>query len=533
MEDVPYGRILREGWLIILIAALLGGAAAYGVAKLLPETYTATSTLLLQVESKEASLFERSQFSLARIKTYPALVDSPDVIDGVRADLDLSVEEYSDRDIRRMLSGENTTDTVLLTVRADAPTAFLAAGMANSAARNLSELIEDTENAANDDRYDVTLDQVIPAVEPVSPSSPQVLAITGLGLIAGFALGAIVAVYRTTTNRRLRTISDVRRAAGLPVVGRIPRRARLSQSRPHNQPDVAEEAAYEDAINSLFALGGPEVSRFVLIPVTGPSVDETVLQGFLSAFAASGRRACVLDLRPDAKHAADVRSLSDVLGHVSPEDHPVSSRRPPAVSIYAMTTRIPMSTLESEIPAAVVRLGLDFDIVMVVMPATASALIESTVETGAGVVLAVRHNSTSATDLVAIATRLRVMNVRPLGVLMTHAGPRAVGVAAESWRESDRNEIVSGEAPVADATAEAVEDVPAATATADDIPASAETSDDVPETQHVEDAPAAQDDDDAPVGEYEADDESTVVDADAVHTPDAPYPGGRESRGSD
>lgn len=453
MEDVPYGRILREGWLIMVIAALLGGVAAFGIAKLLPETYSANSTLLLQVESNEASLFERNQFSLARIKTYPALVDSPDVVDGVRADLDLSVDAYSDRDIRRMLVAENAADTVLLTIRADAPTASLAAGMANSAARNLSEFIEDTENSAGDDRYDVSLDQMIPAVEPASPSSPQVLAITGLGLIAGFALGAILAVYRTTTNRRLRTISDVRRAAGLSVVGRIPRRPRRSRARRQGQEEVAEAAAYADAINSLFALGGTAVSRFVLIPVAGAIVDGSVLQGFLTAFAATGRRACVLDLRGDTGTPANARSLSELLvGDVPPRTHPAPPHPAPplpaAVSdIYAMTTDIPMSTLESEVPALVVRLGLDFDIVLVVAPPSASALVEATARTGAGVVLIVRHNATSATDLVAIATRLRVMGVRPLGVLMTHVGPREVGVAAESWRESDRVGITPTGAP--------------------------------------------------------------------------------------
>jgi len=309
-------------------------------------------------------------------------------------------------------------------------------------------LIEDTENSPGDDRYDVTLDQVIPAVEPVAPSSPQVLAIVGLGLIAGFAIGAIVAVYRTTTNRRLRTISDVRRAAGLPVIGRIPRRARLAPVGPHDHPDIAQEAAYEDAISSLSTLGGPEASRFVLIPVTVGSIDGAVLHGFLSAFAAAGRRACVLDLRVDTKPEANVRSLADILDHVPPGTGSMTPPHPSAVSaVYAMTTRIPRSTLEGEIPAAVVRLGLDFDVVIVVTPPAASALIEATVQTGAGVVIGIRHNATSATDLVAIANRLRVMNVRPLGVLMTHVGRRAVGVAAETWRESDRNEILPVDAP--------------------------------------------------------------------------------------
>ena len=180
MEDVPYARILREGWLLVLIFALLGAGGAYGIAKLLPETYASTSTLMLQVDSKEASLFERNQFSLARIRSYPELVDSPEVIAGIRSDLHLSADEYSDRDLRKMVSADNTTDTVLLVVRAEAPTAQLSAAVANAAAAHLSKLIQSTENSDADERYQVNLTVVLPAVEPLAPVSPQTLAIVGL-----------------------------------------------------------------------------------------------------------------------------------------------------------------------------------------------------------------------------------------------------------------------------------------------------------------------------------------------------------------
>ena len=440
MEDVPYGRILREGWLIILIAALLGAGAAYGVAKLLPETYAATSTLLLQVDSNEASLFERSQFSLARIKTYPALVDSPEVVDGVREDLGLSEDEYSDRDIRRMLSAENTTDTVLLVVRADAPTATLAADMANSAALNLSHLIETTENSDSDDRYTVTMDQVLPAVEPQSPVSPQVLPITGLGFIAGLALGAIVAVYRTTTNRRLSTIADVRRASGLPVVGQIPRRPRLSVSGARERADAAEAAAYDDTLGSLTALGGLGVSRYVFVPTADGDIDDETIDGLLEAFLASGRRACLLDARATATAARKSTSLEDVL---DPGYNPAADPgRGVGRLVYAASERIPAAALEETVPAAMVRLGATFDVVLLVADAAASGLIDAVAATGAGVVLTVRHNDTSATDLISVTTRLRIMGIHPLGVLMTQASPRAIGVVAESWRDSDRNLVV-------------------------------------------------------------------------------------------
>jgi capsular polysaccharide biosynthesis protein len=442
VEDVPYGRILREGWLIILVAAIVGAGAAYGIAKLLPETYAATSSLLLQVDSNEASLFERNQFSLARIKTYPELVDSPEVINGVRRDLGLSQDEYSDRDIRRMLSAENTADTVLLAVRADAPTAKLSADMANSAARNLSTLIESTENAGNDSRYEVNLDQVLPAVEPLAPVSPQVVAITGLGLIAGFAIGAIIAVFRTTTNRRLSTISDVRRTSGLPVVGRIPRRSRVPMVRVQEQVDAEQEAAYEDAINNLSALGGTALSRFVLIGASPEGVDDGALAGFLGAYAAAGRRACVIDVRSDMPAGRNARPLGEIFGSAKRREGTLRHMTDGEHTVFAMSSKIPMATLAREVPEAVARLSREFDIVLLVTDPGASSLIESAAAGGAALVLAVKQNSTSTTDLVSLATRLRVMGVRPLGVLMTHVASRSVGVAAESWRESDRHEIV-------------------------------------------------------------------------------------------
>ena len=526
MEDVPYGRILREGWLIILIAAILGAGAAYGVAKLLPETYAATSTLLLQVDSTEASLFERSQFSLARIKTYPALVDSPEVVDGIRRDLGLSEKEYSDRDIRRMLSAENTADTVLLVVRADAPTAPLAADMANAAARNLSTLIETTENSDDDDRYRVTMNQVLPAVEPQAPVSPQVTAITGLGLIAGLALGAIVAVYRTTTSRRLSTISDVRRASGLPVVGQIPRRPRLSISATRERSDAAESAAYEDTLGSLTALGGLGITRYVFVPTAEGDIDDDTIDGLLEAFIASGRRACLLDARAAVPAGRKVKPLENVL---DPEFAATADTgRGHGHIVYAASERIPMAALEETVPAAMVRLGTTFDIVLLLTDPGAAGLIEAVAATGAGVVLTVRHNETSATDLISVTTRLRVMDVHPLGVLMTQASPRAIGVVAESWRESDRNLVAShvGSAAVATTTAPRRPAAPAAEPAEQDVVddlIAEEPEDDAPSGEAVdEDATAEEPEELAAEAAAESDDEDAAADDDEDAADDTP-----------
>lgn len=431
MEDVPYGRILREGWLIIVALAIFGAGAAWLVAKALPETYAATSTMLLRVDSSEASLFERNQFSLARIKSYPALVDSPEVIDAVRSDLSLDEDDYSDRDIRRMLSAENTADTVLLVVQADAPSASLAADVANSAAAHLSELIKSTENVTGDTRYTVNLDQVLPAVEPLSPISPQVTAITGLGGVAGLAIGAIVAVYRTTTNRRLRTISDIRRASGLPVVGQIPRRRRL---RP--EPESTTLMAYEETVGNLAALAGDGLRTQILVPASTGAIDDETVLGLLKAQEVVGRSACVVDTRKDHV-TGGAYSLDALLDRESDdeddEDEALDDR-----AVIVADEPVSTETLLRQLPSAVEHLHESFDVVMIIAEPTESALLEALVESGAGIIVTVKHNSTSAPDLVAVATRLRVMSIRPVGVLMIHTGHGALGSIAESWRVSDR-----------------------------------------------------------------------------------------------
>lgn len=432
MEDVPYGRILREGWVVIVVLAVLGAGMGWFVTKLLPETYAATSTLLLRVDSTEASLFERNQFSLARIKSYPPLVDSPEVIDKVRAELDLDEDEYTDRDIRQMLSAENTADTVLLVVRADAPTAELATDIANSAATHLSELIGETENDEDDARYTVALDQVLPAVAPLAPISPQVTAITGLGGIAGLALGAIIAVYRTTTNRRLRTISDVRRASGLPVIGQIPRRSRL-------RPDDGSGSivAYEEAAGNLVALAGGRMRTHVLVPASDGAIDDDAVTGMLEAQRLIGATACVIDTR-EAHVAGHGHTLNEVLDGATISDD--EDKR----AVFVAAEPITLERLVSELPELVSSMHDSFDVVIVVCEPGASALIEQLMGPGAGLIITVRHNSTSATDLVAVATRLRVMGVRPLGVVMLHTGSRSLGSIAESWRVSDRDTVAAG-----------------------------------------------------------------------------------------
>lgn len=426
MEDVPYARILREGWLLVLIVALLGAGGAYGIAKLLPETYASTSTLMLQVDSKEASLFERNQFSLARIRSYPELVDSPEVIAGIRSDLHLSAADYSDRDLRKMVSADNTTDTVLLVVRAEAPTAQLSAAIANAAAAHLSKLIQSTENSDADERYQVNLTVVLPAVEPLAPVSPQTLAIVGLGLIVGLAVGGIIAVYRTVTNRNVITISDVRRLVGTRVVGRIPRRRRWGRSSDEN------ESAFDETVANLGVLGGADLSSVLVLTASDDAFGEAERNGLAAAFASAGRTVTILDTRATSDAAAETRSLAEVLDG---EDADAAVGEA-AGRQFADPLPVAAAALQDALPALRSTLRAHVDVVVVVVDAASVAVVRELVDDATGVVVAVRSGSTAASALSALITKLSFVDVHPLGVVLTGAARHASGVVTETWRDA-------------------------------------------------------------------------------------------------
>ncbi|TGY36265.1 hypothetical protein E5344_10870 [Microbacterium laevaniformans] len=427
MEDVPYARILREGWLLVLIVALLGAGGAYGIAKLLPETYASTSTLMLQVDSKEASLFERNQFSLARIRSYPELVDSPEVIAGIRSDLHLSAADYSDRDLRKMVSADNTTDTVLLVVRAEAPTAQLSAAIANAAAAHLSKLIQSTENSDADERYQVNLTVVLPAVEPLAPVSPQTLAIVGLGLIVGLAVGGIVAVYRTVTNRNVITISDVRRLVGIRVVGRIPRRRRWRRS-----DDEDESVAFDETVANLGVLGGSDLSSVLVLTASDDAIGQAERSGLAAAFAAAGRTVTILETRATSDAAAETRSLAEVLDgeDVDAAVGEAAGRQ------FADQLPVAAAALQDALPALRSTLRAHVDVVVVVVDAASVAVVRELVDDATGVVVAVRSGSTAASALSALITKLSFVDVHPLGVVITGAARHASGVVTETWRDA-------------------------------------------------------------------------------------------------
>ncbi len=80
---------------------------------------------------------------------------------------------------------------------------------------------------------------LVPATEAGKPSSPQRLLITLLGALVGVCAAIAIALLREATDRRVRTLEDVSREIGLPVLGRMlgrDERRLFGRRRPHPIP---------------------------------------------------------------------------------------------------------------------------------------------------------------------------------------------------------------------------------------------------------------------------------------------------------
>src|SRR4051794_35650770 len=85
-------RILREQWLVLLLAVVLGVAAAIALHVLKPAEYTAKLTMYVSSQGADTTqaAFQGAQLSQDRVASYTELLTSPRVTTEVIARLGLS-----------------------------------------------------------------------------------------------------------------------------------------------------------------------------------------------------------------------------------------------------------------------------------------------------------------------------------------------------------------------------------------------------------------------------------------------------------
>lgn len=449
MELSDYLKTFRERWLLILVCTLVGGGLAGLITQRIQPTYTGEATLFLKVDSKAGSLYERSQFGLQRVKSYPAVVQSPDVLLPVMAELKLG---GSLEDLKARVSATNPTNTFFLKVQAEDSSAEQAAALANSVAKNLALQVAVLETAKGEAASAVSLVETVPASPPSSRTSPSLPLNGALGLLTGLSAGLATAVIGKRFGQRIRTADDVRAASDLPVLGvlnRKPRHTVLTASRRKSAHD--DTRSRQDLVTNLQLVAGGRLPNFlVLVSDLDWQAKLTLRQELASTLANTGRAVCVLDSEisagsPEVRALpAAPRGLADLLSEkcevveaLAPSTDGQFQILPAGAKAVAPSEFV----TEKRFPMVANRLRESFDVILAeASPRSETLSLAIVAPCADGVLLAVEYAKTRKRELARLLAEVKAFGLRPLGVVMTSVpGSRSVPVT-DGWRSGDFRE---------------------------------------------------------------------------------------------
>lgn len=212
MDDVVEVDIIglfRKNALLLVLATVLMGAAAFGGSFLMPNEYTASTSMYVLVRNEEnsASITQTELSSAQMVATDVVTIMTSDRVKNDVAE-DMKLENLNGY----KLNITNSTNTRMITLSVTGRDPELTAKVANA-------IVKDTSDVAIEVMDIKSVNVIDQATPPTAPSGPRHLMIGAVGAAAGFALAFAVAFMRDALDTRIRSGEDASSLIGVPVVG--------------------------------------------------------------------------------------------------------------------------------------------------------------------------------------------------------------------------------------------------------------------------------------------------------------------------
>lgn len=447
MDLKAYFRLLRFHWVAIVLLVISGGAAGIAVTQIQPPTYAAKVQMFVTVSADRQTSSEAYQGALLaqqRARSYATLLTNQAVLRQLRDQLGLP---YTVGDMKQHISATNPTDTAVIDVTTKDHSAARALRIANGVASVSSNVVAAVENPAqpgtpgSDRTPAIGITQVNRAELLDHPVSPHKAFDIVLGVLVGLVLGVGWAVSRELSVGRIRDPQDLTQAAGVDILGALPRVDRSGRGfRPGGRRSAAEIEAYRWlALNLEATTAGREPRAYVLTTPTHKGGTAAVGAGLAVAVAESGTRVIVVDASASGTDVAGLFgldsawSLRDVL----------SNRVSVGKALVPWRDEVPLMVLSGGSPppasqAAPLRqpdiarlceeLALHADVVILLGPPVLAGSETTILARATGqVILLVEAKSTRGSDLASSAQRLRSLGVTVLGSVLSGAKGRYDG----------------------------------------------------------------------------------------------------------
>jgi tyrosine-protein kinase len=196
LTPADYGRALRRHHWLILVLVLLGAAGAGLAALVQTPLYRASAQVLFSpnfARSDITQLNDGSNYILQRTPSYAEIADSPQVASAVIGKLHLP---YPPAHLMAAVQVTTKAGTAVMDIAVVDPDPTRARDLANAFAGELAGFVEQLETPTGGAGSPVKVSIASPAAIPASPDSPHTGTDIGLGLVAGFVIGAALAVIR-------------------------------------------------------------------------------------------------------------------------------------------------------------------------------------------------------------------------------------------------------------------------------------------------------------------------------------------------
>lgn len=436
-----YLRVLRERWLVVLLAVLLGLGGAAAAFFLRPAEYTAKLTMYVSSQGGDttSAAFQGAQLSQDRVTSYVALVSSRRVSESVVRQLGLT---DSPDDLTKQITASSALDSVLIDVAVVDRSPQRAADIANVTGLVFTGLVDELERPVRAGGTQAVAVRVVqPAVTPENPSSTALPITLALGLLAGLAVGVGGALARNALDVSVKSPDQLREIAEAPNLGNIAYDSQVSK-RPltvHEGPQSSRSEAFRQLRTNLRFLDVDSPRKVMVITSSLPGEGKTTTTVNLAIATASAEsRVLVIDAdlrRPKVGELLGMERNAGLTSVLSGRIHLEQGIQHWGGGLFDVLTSGPLPPNPSELlasrhMAALLRdLRQEYDVILIdsppLLPVTDAAAVAPATD---GAILICRYQQTTRTQLATAVSSLNSVSAPLLGTVFTMvpaSGPRA------------------------------------------------------------------------------------------------------------
>ncbi|RZT87915.1 capsular exopolysaccharide synthesis family protein [Pseudonocardia sediminis] len=441
MTVQDYLRVVRERWLVIVLAVVLGLIGALAAFLVRPPEYTAQLSLYVsaQVGDNPQQAYQGAQLSEQRVKSYNELVTSDRVTSETirRLGLDQTPEQLASH-----LTATSALDSVIINIAVTEESPEQAASIANTVGTVVTQVVDELERpAAPNGIAPVAVRVVQPAPIPDQPSSTGLPVTLALGLLAGLAVGVGAAFVRNALDTSVKTVEQLSASAGAPNLGAIAFDSKVLEKplTVQDDPQSARAEAFRQLRTNLQFIDVDNPRKVILVTSSMPGEGKTTTVANLAiALSSMGTRLLVIEgdlRRPKLSAMLGLDRSVGLSGVLSGRVRLSQAVQPWGGGAFDVLSTGPTPPNPAELLGSnQMRALLDearssYDIVLIdtppLLPVTDAAAIAPATD---GAVIVCRFRQTTRPQVEAAAQALRSVSVEPLGTVFTmvpDSGPLA------------------------------------------------------------------------------------------------------------